>query len=171
LLATAGGKVQLREQGGGIHYRGQSHQRVHFGLGSNAIVDELSILWPSGVAQEIHDIPADQVMQVIEPVASQVPGQDGPPVALRLMCGHPNPFNPRTTLRYSVPEPGWVRLTVYDGRGRMVATLVDERRQAGPGTAIWNGIDARGAAVASGVYFARLEAAGGMRTQKLVLAR
>jgi hypothetical protein len=107
-------------------------------------------------------------MRITDDGVSAVEAPGPVPVQVKVI---PNPFNPRTALRYSLPEPSWVRLAVYDGRGRLVATLVDEQRPAGSGSAVWNGMDARGAAAASGVYFARLETAGGVTTQKLVLAR
>jgi flagellar hook assembly protein FlgD len=60
---------------------------------------------------------------------------------------------------------------VYDASGARVATLVDARLPAGRHRARWNGADGRGARVASGVYFCRLEAAGEERTRKLVLLK
>ncbi len=75
VLATAGGITQLREQSGGIHNQSQNHQRIHFGLADNETVDELIIEWPSGVVQKIQDIPADQIIHIIEPSSSFVPGQ------------------------------------------------------------------------------------------------
>ncbi len=65
ILATAGGVTQLREQGGGMHLFGQNQQRIHFGLGSNSQVD-LKIQWPSGIIQELYNVSADQVLQVVE---------------------------------------------------------------------------------------------------------
>ena len=83
----------------------------------------------------------------------------------------PNPFNPRTTIEFALQEPGQVRLAIYDIVGRRVALLIDGFQQAGPGTATWDGRDESGTPAAPGVYFARLETAAGVHTQKLVLAR
>jgi len=95
-----------------------------------------------------------------------VPG----PVALELRVA-PNPFNPRTTLRYELPAGGHVRLDVYDLRGRAVVTLVDGQRTAGAHTVEWTGRDADGRRLASGVYLARLATGGATTTRKLVLAQ
>ncbi|MEN8133374.1 MAG: FG-GAP-like repeat-containing protein, partial [Pseudomonadota bacterium] len=65
VLATAGGTTQLREQTGGMHFRTQNHQRIHFGLGKNTAVD-IEVQWPGGVTQELHNVQADQVLRVIE---------------------------------------------------------------------------------------------------------
>ena len=53
----------------------------------------------------------------------------------------PNPFNPRTTIPYSIPAPGSVRLTVHDLGGCLVDTLVDELQAAGAHTWVWDGRD------------------------------
>jgi hypothetical protein len=84
---------------------------------------------------------------------------------------HPNPFNPRTSLAYTLPAPGHVRLTLLDLRGRLVRTLVDADQAAGRHDATWRGRDRAGAPVGSGVYVARLEYGGKARTRKIVLAR
>ena len=75
IFATAGGVTQLREQSGGIHNRAQNHQRIHFGLADNTQVDELLIKWPSGVVQKVENIPANQLIKVVEPSDSFSPGQ------------------------------------------------------------------------------------------------
>jgi hypothetical protein len=67
LLATAGGVTQLRQQTGGIHRSSQNHQRVHFCLRNNNKVDKLSLRWPSGIKQEINNLPANQIIRIIEP--------------------------------------------------------------------------------------------------------
>jgi hypothetical protein len=93
------------------------------------------------------------------------------PTALALSQNHPNPFNPRTTLNYSLPVADRVKLVVYNVRGARVATLVDADQAAGEQTVEWAGTDDRGANVPSGLYFARLETAAGVRTVKVTLAK
>jgi hypothetical protein len=84
----------------------------------------------------------------------------------------PNPFNPVTTIGYSIPEEGRVALRVYDVTGRLVRTLVDGHQCAGVSQAIWRGNDNNGAPVASGVYFYRLSTEGeAAQTRKMVLLR
>lgn len=75
VFVTAGGKTQLREQGGGMHSFSQDHARLHFGLAANRRVDKIKVVWPSGVVQELNDMPADTVLQVQEPVGSYVKGK------------------------------------------------------------------------------------------------
>jgi hypothetical protein len=88
-----------------------------------------------------------------------------------LWQSRPNPFNPVTTIHYSVPAETHVRLAVYDLSGRAVALLVDRVQASGPHEARWAGEDDRGGTVASGVYWYRLTTAFGTATRRLVLAR
>ncbi|NNE08105.1 MAG: hypothetical protein HKN20_06040 [Gemmatimonadetes bacterium] len=87
----------------------------------------------------------------------------------------PNPFNPVTTLRYHVPGVSDVLLVIYDLSGRAVRTLEAGRRAAGWHAPVWDGKSDNGEAVASGLYFARLEARGDghddTRTSRIVLIR
>lgn len=59
-------KTQIRTQSGGMHRFVQNHSRIHFGLGANNVVDNLTIRWPSGIVQQLDKIDADQVIQIIE---------------------------------------------------------------------------------------------------------
>ncbi|UCG53420.1 MAG: T9SS type A sorting domain-containing protein [Candidatus Latescibacterota bacterium] len=84
---------------------------------------------------------------------------------------YPNPFNPRTTITYSVPEPGVVRVGLYGVDGRHVRTLIDRWAPVGHHNTTWDGRDTRGRTVASGVYFVRLETAGRTQTKRVVLLK
>jgi hypothetical protein len=83
----------------------------------------------------------------------------------------PNPFNPITTIAFTITRAGSVRLSIYDVAGRRVRSLVDEARPEGHYRAYWDGVDERGARAASGVYFAVLESGGVTAARKLVLLK
>jgi len=83
----------------------------------------------------------------------------------------PNPFNPSTTIRFTLPAPGHVRLAIFDVAGRRVAELVDRSLGGGPHTMVWDGKDTRGRRVESGVYFYRLETPEGRASRKMVLIK
>jgi len=83
----------------------------------------------------------------------------------------PNPFNPSTLVRFSLPAAGRTRVDLFDAQGRLVRTLVDGELGAGRHAAIWDGMDRGGRPVAAGVYFARLTGPGGEAGRKLVLLR
>jgi hypothetical protein len=88
------------------------------------------------------------------------------PSESRLNPPAPNPFNPTTTLTYSLAQNGEVTLVVYDVRGREAARLVEGYQQAG----VYE-VNFDGNGLASGVYFARLIAGKFTQTQKLVLMK
>ncbi|MBE0566835.1 MAG: hypothetical protein IH621_12795 [Krumholzibacteria bacterium] len=84
---------------------------------------------------------------------------------------YPNPFNPRTTIRYALEEAAPVRLTVYGVDGRLVRRLEDGRREAGEHRVAWDGLDTAGRAVPSGTYLYRLEAGPVRETRTMTLLR
>ncbi len=88
------------------------------------------------------------------------------PLSHALLQNYPNPFNPMTEIGMRIAEPAHVTLRIYDVLGRMVATLADERLEAGEYSRTWNA-----AGQASGVYYYRLHAGKFVETKKLVLAR
>lgn len=110
------------------------------------------------------DVPVD-----LEVTDASSAGQAPP--ATRLWGNHPDPFNPATTIRFSLAEAGEVALTVYDVRGQKIARLLSGTLPAGGHDVLWDGRDGAGKAVASGVYFTRLETPAGVFTEKMVLAR
>jgi hypothetical protein len=83
----------------------------------------------------------------------------------------PNPFNPETTIRFSLPSSERVTLNVYSASGALVRTLVDGVQPTGSHSFTWNGVDNRGNAVSSGVYFYRLTAGKFNDTRKMVLLK
>ncbi len=94
---------------------------------------------------------------------------DNPPLFLS-QC-YPNPFNPSTTIRFSLDSSRQVSLKIFDISGRLIRTLVDGRQKSGEHIEIWNGTDSQGNRVASGVYFYRLEAGSYVETKKMVLLK
>ncbi len=102
-------------------------------------------------------------------ILSSVPGASS--AGALLSQNVPNPFNPTTTIRYTLSREGSVELTVYDVKGRHVVTLISGRRPGGINLAGWDGCDTGGTAVSSGVYFYRLRANGRTLTRKMVLLK
>jgi hypothetical protein len=87
------------------------------------------------------------------------------------VSNYPNPFNPRTTVKYTVPGHARVSVRVFDASGALVATLFDGERAAGAYSVAWDGRGANGLALSSGVYFARVSFSGETRTKKMVLLK
>ena len=84
---------------------------------------------------------------------------------------YPNPFNPSTTISYTVDQPSDIRLTVFTIRGRCVVTLVDRLHAPGIYHIQWDGTDSSGRPLASGVYFYRMEAGDYSVIRKMVLLK
>ncbi len=91
--------------------------------------------------------------------------------AISLDQNFPNPFNPETTIGFSVPSDMNAELAVYNVRGQKIKTLFDGRAQKGNNSVTWNGTDESGKNVSSGVYFYRLNADSKVMTQKMVLMK
>ena len=113
------------------------------------------------------------------PLPTSVEGEgkgDTRPLAYRLLPNYPNPFNPETTIRYTLAHEGNTCLKVYDIQGRLVVLLESAFKQAGAYSVHWNGLDNNGRPAASGVYFSRLEITGAAGkvtrlSQKMTLLR
>lgn len=118
---------------------------------------------------DVHGNAGEWSNEVIGRWPTPVPG--AMPTVLRLYPCQPNPFNPRTTIRYDLPEAGPVRLSVFDLAGRRVRTLVDESMPQGSHEAVWDGRDASGREVSSGTYLARLEFGGKVEVVRMGLVR
>ena len=131
---------------------------------SGSILDEDAVGWP-----RIYDLKLksaggpDLVLDTVEVV--------GPSMMPLMLKASPNPFNPRLTIQYSLPVGGSARLEVIDLRGRVVQVLFDEFRPAGEDQVVWNGLDRRGQAAASGVYLVRLLTNEGFTEQRVTLLR
>jgi hypothetical protein len=93
------------------------------------------------------------------------------PAATYLAQNFPNPFNPATRIAFGLSAPAHVSLRIYDASGRLVRVLLDEARPAGAFAEMWDGRDSRGAAVASGIYFYRLQAGSFAETRKMALLK
>jgi hypothetical protein len=91
--------------------------------------------------------------------------------ANELKPASPNPFNPKTTIQYSLASRGRVSLSVFDVSGRRVTTLVDDVMDAGPHQVVWDGRNHSGHQVASGLYFMRMSAERFSATEKLTLLK
>lgn len=96
----------------------------------------------------------------VEPVSNELPTE------FSLSQNYPNPFNPVTNIKFSIPESGNVKLTVFDITGKIAAELLDESINAGEYK-----IDFDASALSSGVYFYRLQSENFSETKKMILVK
>jgi hypothetical protein len=90
------------------------------------------------------------------------------PTQFGLLGNYPNPFNPSTTIHYSIPNDTHVKLTILDMEGREIATLKNNKQQAGNYAIHWRGLGDSNQTVSTGVYFAQLQAGDYSKTIKMV---
>jgi len=170
---------QIKDVRSGSSYLSQLSPEIEFGLGTATTISTIEITWPSGTVDVFNGVAADKfyeaqegdstlrVVETVEPVV--------PVPATLLRQNQPNPFvhpsSPSTTIQFNLAAAGHVALDVYDARGRHVVTLINGPLLDGPQTASWDGTDAAGNRVGSGVYFYRLKTAGETLGRKMILLK
>ena len=130
--------------------------------------DRLRLVWAMGVGDDLQDI----VSGVTTARGVIARTQDAlRPITYQLYPCYPNPFNPTTIIRYDLPRPVEVQLVVYDLLGRDIVRLVDQPMGAGAHRAVWNGRDAVGRLLPSGIYLTRMVTPGYTKSVKMVLLK
>ncbi|HEX7077255.1 MAG TPA: FlgD immunoglobulin-like domain containing protein [Candidatus Eisenbacteria bacterium] len=100
------------------------------------------------------------------------PASEAPSIRNSLLQNAPNPFNPSTTIRYSIAAPGKVTIRVFNAGGALVRTLIDAPHAPGDYHVQWDGRDDAGGRLGSGVYFYRIETSTGFHdAKKLILLK
>ena len=84
---------------------------------------------------------------------------------------HPNPFNPETFITYHLKENTEVNISVFNTLGKLVKTIYDSQQVAGSYNVFWNGKNNENVQVPSGTYFIRMNTAGMLQTQKILLLK
>lgn len=106
------------------------------------------------------------------PVAVEDNAQsDNLPQEFTLFQNYPNPFNPTTKIRYQLRQSTEVSLKIYNLLGQLIRTLIDEKQRAGEYSVVWDGKDAKGERVASGIYLYKIQTQYFVKTKKMILIR
>ncbi len=114
---------------------------------------------------------SDVISVTVTPVETAIEDLIDLPKNFSLDQNYPNPFNPETRIRFSLEEAGPVQLSVFNTLGQEIARLVDTSANAGVYEAVWNGRDAQGQEVSTGVYLYRLQVGEATQVRKMVLLR
>jgi len=93
------------------------------------------------------------------------------PLATKLLNAFPNPFNPNTNIRYSLKLGGKVTINIYNIKGQLVKTYVNEHTLPGYYQVSWDGRDLQGKPMASGIYLYQLKSSDYSETKKMILAK
>ncbi len=87
------------------------------------------------------------------------------------LSNYPNPFNPETTIEMNIPVAGKTKLIIYNSRGQLVKTLVDNVLDEGTSYVTWNGTDSKGNPISSGIYVYKLDTGNQTATRKMILLK
>ncbi|MBP7563207.1 MAG: T9SS type A sorting domain-containing protein [Candidatus Cloacimonetes bacterium] len=87
------------------------------------------------------------------------------------ISNYPNPFNPRTTINFSIPKTDLVNIEIYNVKGQKVKGLLSEVKQKGEYAIDWNGEDSQGISCSSGIYFCRIETSSAKKMHKMILMK
>ena len=93
------------------------------------------------------------------------------PLAFRVEANYPNPFNPKTTIRFTLADPGRTTVAIFDVAGRLVKTLLNEDLPAQAHEVSWLGRDGKGRQVSAGVYFYQVTSGGHRATGSMALIK
>jgi len=124
---------------------------------------------PNGIVEAAVDDIELFDASLVPSIAVPLPGNGTPPAVVG--APRPNPTQGSARITIQLRDAGPIRVRVYDIAGRLVATLHDGPAEAGPTTLVWNGTDARGRRVSSGIYWVHTEAGGERQVRRIVLAR
>lgn len=153
-----------------LYYQTTSKEYIEFLRDANVTNTAGLDLYNAWVAQG-RNAPVAMATDVIGIEVEPTGVGDGPLARTELLPAYPNPFNPATTIRYSLASRQHVRIDVFDVTGARVITLVDESRPAGVQRVTWNGRDTRDMPVASGVYLIRMQTADQRFVRKAMLLK
>jgi hypothetical protein len=164
-------KLQIREVQGGNGYNSMSPLTQHFGFGKDTVVDSVIIRWPSGKVDRLLRVAVNQILDITEGSTTGIASKIVMPQTMSLQGNYPNPFNPQTTIHFSLPRLETVTLKVLDLLGREVRTLVENRLLSGHQQVRWDGRDNSRRAVATGVYLCQLSVDGTVITHQMTLLK
>ncbi|MFZ4621066.1 MAG: FG-GAP-like repeat-containing protein [Bacteroidota bacterium] len=168
--AVTGTKVQRRTVTAGNSYTSQMASWLHFGLGKISTIDTLQIFWSGKMTQTFTNVAVNKSYRLTEGNTLVTSVQGGEKQTLPLTCSleqnYPNPFNPTTSIKYQLSMSGNVVLKVYDIIGKEVLVLVNERKEAGAYSVVFNA-----ATLTSGIYFYRLQTDGVTLSKKMVMLK
>ncbi len=124
----------------------------------------------------IQCVSSDAFIFMVDDVEIDAPGgtpnqPEIAPAVSQLIGNYPNPFNPETRITFSTKDNGPVSIDIYNVKGQKVRSLLNENREAGNHSVVWNGKDDNGKNVASGVFFYRMKSGKYSSTKKMILMK
>ncbi|MFO7896571.1 MAG: C25 family cysteine peptidase [Candidatus Cloacimonadales bacterium] len=112
--------------------------------------------------------------EIVIPVSvsvTEVSSEENVPLITELKGNFPNPFNPTTTISFALASAQHTNLQIYNAKGQLISTLLNEELEAGYHDVVWDGKDRSGKNVASGIFFYRFQTAEKSTTRKMLLLK
>lgn len=141
----------------------------HFGLGNATVIDSVKIEWQSGSTSVYTNVAVNKFYKAIEGQSNLVGVSNNnsvQPNEYKLNQNFPNPFNPATTISFTLPKKDFASIRIYDSLGKEVSSLINEVKQAG-----YYEINFNASELSSGVYFYKLITSGYSETKNMVLIK
>jgi hypothetical protein len=158
---------QIREVEGGSGGKGMNSLPVEFGIGTASIIDSLIIKWPSGLEQRFANVTPNTIYNVTEGQTIGVNNINSIiPDKYSLSQNYPNPFNSMTNVKWQMLNECEAKIVVFDMLGKEVATLVNEKLDAGSYQILFDASQ-----LPSGIYFYKLTAGNFSETKKMILLK
>ncbi len=134
--------------------------------------DHSTIIDREGILRfKASSVPLQDIQNTIDQLLATAINEPQEPVpTFRLLGNFPNPFNPRTTIRFELQQAQQIKLQIFDSNGRLVRQLLNETLPVGTHQITWDGRNDRQEALPSGTYFYRLSGKG-QQTQKMFLLK
>lgn len=170
LKATINGQSvwQMREVDGQNGYCTQTLEQ-HFGLGNATMIDSLKIEWQSGNTNVYTNVAVNKFYKAIEGQNNLVGVSNNTtvqPNEFKLNQNFPNPFNPATTISFTLPKKDFAAIKIYDSTGKEVSSLINEVKSAG-----YYEVSFIGSELSSGVYFYKLITSNYSETKNMILLK
>lgn len=163
--------TQFSQVSAGNGYCSQNTLRQHFGLGNEADIDSVVVIWPDEEREIFIVAEINQRYLLVKGSGAVIPlnvQDDTIPEEVGIISLFPNPFNPETTIRISVgnTKRNTIRLDIYNIKGRLVETLINQKVDKGEHDFIWNANQ-----FPSGIYFIRYQSQNNIFVMKCILAK
>jgi len=132
--------------------------------------DDLNIHLTSGTSEVI---PIENILQITfsEDVSVEEMVEFVSRIPIRFLRNYPNPFNPETTISFELAQKGRTRVEIYNVKGQLIRTLLDDVLDIGSHSLVWNGRNELNSHVSSGVYLYRVSVDGSEHLSKMIMIK
>ncbi len=168
------GKWQYRYNDG-VGFLGQSIQPIHFGIDAAQEIEEINVLWPSGISETFYNISANQTLKIREGeglvTAIQTGSENSPLTAFVVNENYPNPFNGSTIIEFFLPAPSSIRFEVFNILGEKIFTQTQTFSTGGKKHFTWNATTTDQHPLPSGIYLYTIKFRDAFHFGKMLYAR